>query len=397
MVKFIQPQRGRRPPRRATSPLLGTQFTGTVFDLTSRGQAVVRHDSGLLVFVSGAWLDEIVLLRIMEVKQNTAQAKLVDLLSPHPERVAPPCPWHGFDASHCGGCAWQFMAYSAQLVAKQRRVQQQLQRLSKACQCLPIVPSPDPWHYRHRAQLKSDGERLGFMAHSSRALVDLDECVVLTPQLTQHLKNLRTTLPNVAWRPERTELTTIDIDETHVSINKRLPFQQANTAQNLAMQQWLARKLANFHKAPVTLELFAGSGNFTQVLSAAGVTELLACEAVAEATDALSEKHLPGVSVRTCDLFAEEAVKALAAEAQCVELLVLDPPRDGFKHLPLLVERLPLLNEILYISCDLATFCRDVDALLARGFHCAEVQPLDLFPQTPHVELQARLLKPSRR
>ena len=70
-------------------------------------------------------------------------------------------------------------------------------------------------------------------------------------------------------------------------------------------------------------------------------------------------------------------------------MLVLDPPRDGLRAPAALFSARSSLREVLYVSCDLATFCRDARAALAAGFSAVSVQPLDLFPQTPHVELLA--------
>jgi 23S rRNA (uracil1939-C5)-methyltransferase len=72
---------------------------------------------------------------------------------------------------------------------------------------------------------------------------------------------------------------------------------------------------------------------------------------------------------------------------------VLDPPRDGLKSLVQLKAKKSELNTILYISCDLATFSRDAAQLQANGYDLSCVQPLDLFPQTPHVEILARFTR----
>ena len=74
-----------------------------------------------------------------------------------------------------------------------------------------------------------------------------------------------------------------------------------------------------------------------------------------------------------------------------VETVVLDPPRAGA------ADAIPALGalrarRIVYVSCDAATLARDVRLLAAHGYRVARVQPIDLFPQTFHVESVTLLL-----
>lgn len=294
-----------------------------------------------------------------------------------------------------------FADYPAQLQAKQQRVEQALQRLVPNLQICPIVPAPEPLGYRIRAQLKTDGQALGFVANGQRQLVAVDDCLVLTDANRTTLKSLSATLPNPSWTPTGKQVwTTLDIDESispsEVSINKRLPFQQANRPQNEAMRAWLARRLQGLSRDLPVLELFAGSGNFTEVIAAQGFQTITAVEVVPDAITALAARHLPGVTPVTCDLFDDSAFAELLAHQRNAEVLVLDPPRDGLKCRSGLFDRRRRLRDVLYISCDLATFTRDLRDFLAAGYILDELQPVDLFPQTPHVELLAHLRRPNR-
>jgi 23S rRNA (uracil1939-C5)-methyltransferase len=77
----------------------------------------------------------------------------------------------------------------------------------------------------------------------------------------------------------------------------------------------------------------------------------------------------------------------LQEQARDASILVLDPPRDGFKLAGLLLTKKHRFRDVFYISCDPATFARDIEAFIRAGFRPVEIQPLDLFPHTPHVEL----------
>lgn len=348
------------------------------------------------LFVSGVWPGEHVKVKVVRLKSRLGWADLVEITQPDPRRVAPPCRFHGQSSTTCGGCPWMFVSYSAQLEAKQQRVEQALARLEWDAKVHPIWGAPQPLGYRTRAQLKTDGRSVGFVASESRKLVGVDDCLVLTEVNRQTLKQLHTGLPQPSWRPQRRQQwTTLDIDETvstdTVSVNQRLPFAQANADQNQRMRQWLKAKLDYLHAGRSALELFAGSGNFTELLQQSGFVEIVAVEVVEEALHALRQRNWDGVKPVACDLFEQGALAKLLARYDEAELLLLDPPREGLKSYTGEIKLPDKLRDILYISCDLATFCRDVALFKEKGFELLELQPLDMFPQTPHVEILAHL------
>jgi 23S rRNA (uracil1939-C5)-methyltransferase len=284
------------------------------------------------------------------------------------------------------------MDYPSQIRAKRQRVEQALIALLGAERAVPavaVLAAPNEWHYRNRAQFKSDGERLGYLAARSRSIVDITECPVLTASNQSQLASLRNKLPNPEWRPTRSrEWTTLDIDDQRPDaiINQRQPFRQGNTEQNTVMKDWLRSQLNTDTRPVKVLELFAGSGNFTQVLVDRERT-VVAAEVAETALEAMSEASLPNAVVECCDLFDEAAAEALAIRHADAQWLVLDPPRDGFTTRESVMPRLSALERVLYISCDLATWQRDARYFLDQGFSVDEVSLIDLFPQTPHVEI----------
>ncbi len=366
---------------------VGEVFSARVRGLTSEGQGVVEHPSGCVVFVPGVWLDEQVRLRVIQVKNRYAQGQLLELETASEDRRPAPCPHQGFGPQQCGGCPWQMVTYSAQLAAKQARVAQSLARLAPRAQLLPIAASPQELGYRNRAQVKTDGTRLGYLAASSHQLAPINDCALLNPACQAQLQQLRQQLPNPAWRPKgKGTWTSIDINETAQSVNQRLPFAQANSEQNRFMQAWLAEQLAPFDRQWPLLELFSGSGNFTRVISAAGFRQVTAADIAGDAIAALANAQLPGVTALSLVLWADGALTRLLKRS-AAKLLVLDPPRDGLKQAEQLTAKSSQLEAIAYISCDLATFVRDCGLLIKQGFSLESVQPVDQFPQTPHLEL----------
>jgi 23S rRNA (uracil1939-C5)-methyltransferase len=158
-------------------------------------------------------------------------------------------------------------------------------------------------------------------------------------------------------------------------------FQQANRGANARL---VAAALAMLRpEGEDVLELFCGSGNFTAPL-AARAASVAAVEGQGPALE-LARAELSGGNVR---FFAGDALAiagALGREGRRFGALLLDPPRDGMKGFG------PLLRDLrtpraVYVSCDAATMARDVRGAVAAGYRVASVQPVDMFPQTHHVE-----------
>lgn len=399
MVRFIHPKRGSPKKTSAEDSIIGEIFSATVSALGGQGQALITHPSGQKIFVHGAWLNEEITVKVFAQKNNIGFAHLLAVLQPHPHRIQSPCPHHGTKPNTCGGCPWLFIEYSEQLQAKQQRIEAAMAKLYRTNTCSPVKPiarSSSELHYRTRAQFKTNGTELGFIQTGSHRLVDIDKCIVLSDTNQQHLANIRSELPNAAWQPKKlNHWTTLDIDDQAqaVSVNRRLPFRQANATQNRFMRDWLSHQLALLPKDKTVLELFCGSGNFTEIIASQGFKACTALEGASDATNTLKQKHLANIHVETCDLFSQDQCNKLIEKHKSTHILILDPPRDGFKLLPQVLAGLKKVEHIYYISCDLATLCRDITPLLAKQFDLAQVQPVDVFPQTAHVEVLTHLTR----
>jgi 23S rRNA (uracil1939-C5)-methyltransferase len=366
----------------------GDVFTAQATDLNADGFGVVRHPSGLVAFVAGLWPGETGQCRVHAVQQNYALASCEAHETQHSARGEAFCPHHGHGETHCTGCIWQGIDYAAQVAAKQSRLRSLLP--ASAATLREIWPAPDQRGYRNRAQLKTDGTRLGYVNRFTHGLVPIETCPILTAKNARTLAQLQKSLPRRDW--QRETLTTLDIDHgvsaQTVSVNQRRPFQQGNDAQNKKMRRWLAAHIAQLRR-PHIVELFCGSGNLTDVMAPAAA-KITAVEAVGEAVAALREKKLPRVTAVIADLAKPTALVTCLRQIQPhPTCLVLDPPRQGFALLPDCLALLPSVQHVFYISCDADSFARDVDHLSQAGYAAAEIQPLDLFPHTPHIEILA--------
>lgn len=382
-VKFKSAVSGQRKPSQRVD-----DFEIVIRDLTSDGRGVGEAPDGQIVFVVGAWVSERVHVRRTRQGAKTG-TELLEVIEASEDRVEPACAHHRRD--QCGGCPWMFVSYEAQLSAKADKLRASLESFN-ATQIAPVVhPSPRQWGYRNRAQLKTNGKALGYLAASSHDIVDVSVCPILTMPNQVELRELREELPNNKWRPKsRQKWVTLDIDDQRSStlVNQRQPFRQANDDQNAAMSRWLADTLNSLALPAGVLELFCGSGNLTSVLAGCFPDhQITAVEGDDWALEQLLSLGLPNVETQRRNLFSATDIAAISATLPAAQGIVLDPPRDGLKERDALTPLFAQSPWVVYISCNLATWQRDAHFLQEQGLCLTQVEGLDMFPQTPHLEV----------
>ena len=363
------------------------RFAGVVRDLSSDGRGVVEAPDGQVVFVAGVWQDEEV--EIERLRQgNSTSAELISLLQPSAERRAPECAYHR--EGSCGGCPWMFVDYSTQLKQKQARLSKVVERISSYDVSCAMLGASQTLGYRNRAQFKSDGVKLGYVAQGSHEIADVAHCPVLNEVNQVHLRALRKSLPNSDWRPNKNrQWTTIDIDDERGTalVNQRQAFRQGNSEQNEQLRVWLSGRLGELPRPSAVFELFCGSGNLTEVIADQLDVPVIAIEGDEMSLKALSARNLSKVKPTRVNLFSQHSIMDNMPEYPRDIGIVLDPPRDGLKEREALKPWFTRAKWVVYVSCDLATWERDATFLLGSGLDLDEVVGLDMFPQTPHIEV----------
>ena len=168
-------------------------------------------------------------------------------------------------------------------------------------------------------------------------------------------------------------------------------FSQVNREQNNTLVSLVQEYCGPFPNQRI-LDLFCGNGNLTLALAKHAAT-LIGFEgsedSVASAVDNAARNHIHNSSFACCDLFAPESSTPLPLNS--VDCLVLDPPRAGAFACMQQLKKHPV-KRIVYVSCDPATLARDLAVLAGDGqYRIDTVQPIDMFPQTAHVETIAVL------
>ncbi|MBT5557291.1 MAG: class I SAM-dependent RNA methyltransferase [Halieaceae bacterium] len=368
-------------------PSVADSFSATVRDVSSDGKGIIEAPDGQVLFVAGVWPGEVLQLTRKRTGRDVT-VRVDEILEASPSRILPRCASHS--AGVCGGCPWMFVDYDAQVEQKHRRLERSLLRLGHVEAKRDFAIAPRPFEYRNRAQFKSDGKALGYVARETHDIADIAECPILTPINNRKLRALRTALPNSAWTPsKKRQWTTIDIDDERerVMIDQRQPFRQGNSDQNTFIINWLKDCIFELDEVDSIVELFCGSGNFTKVLAETSASHIVAVEGDDASIAQLTAQGLRGVTGIRANLFSESDIRTLVPNVNGRLGVVLDPPREGLKERAALTTLFSNARWVVYIACDLATWERDCGFLSECGLSPQEARGLDMFPQTPHMEI----------
>ncbi|WP_310600492.1 class I SAM-dependent RNA methyltransferase [Desulfobulbus sp.] len=418
----------------------------TIKKVIAGGKGLGTLSDGMVAMVPATLPGETVAVRERKSHRGYLEAHLVRILEASPDRVEPPCPYYG----RCGGCDLQHAAYPAQLELKRLILHESLARVRlEAPPDHSTLPSPLARGYRSRLRLHLDRSgRLGFHEHASNTVVPIDRCLlaaepvnrvlaalvedgwparlaaeiaaielihspadatvamVLTPRPRQRLRQVPRLLEALRSLADAVLLTggppgsasasaVFGQDFTPGGPGYRLCwdhrcFFQVNSRQNAQ----LVAKVLELLPLPAqaaALDLYCGMGNFSIPLALAGLEVTGVEQNRASIHWARANAQASGLeSTRFIADEVERHLQALIDTGARFDTVLLDPPRQGAgKAAPLL----PLLqpSNILSISCDPATLARDLAQIVAHGYQVTRLIPVDMFPQTHHIESIALL------
>jgi 23S rRNA (uracil1939-C5)-methyltransferase len=405
-------------------------FELNVDQMAHGGHALGRH-AGRAIFAPYTIPGERVAARITDDRTRYAFAECVTLLEPAPERVVPRCPHFG--PGRCGGCHFQHINYAAQLAFKRDVIIDQFTRIGSFENPIvrPAIPSPDTWSYRYHATFHVDGAgNLCFVGTDNDSLIPIEECHIIRSELLDLLDELNLNIPELdrvrlqvgsagdlmvilSTEDDQAPELVVDlpvsinfllsdnepvnlIGSSHVTYTARGRdfrvtaggFFQVNLPQAEALVDLVLEKL-DLRGDESVLDLYAGVGLFTAFIAerASLVTSVESYPpAVTDADENLSD-------LDNVDLIEGSVETVLPNLADSYDAAVLDPPRTGVdvRALDALDALAP--HTIVYVSCEPSTLARDAKRLAHKGYQLVDVQPVDMFPQTYHIECVAHFAR----
>jgi len=440
------------------------------------GRGIGRLE-GLVVFVHGGIPGDRISARIFKKKREYAEAGMVGLLSPSPDRITAPCPYFGY----CGGCQWQHVAYERQLIYKRDHVQECLDHIGglKDVPVHPAIPSGKIFGYRNKMEFtfsdrrwylpdqmelgRQEGEfALGLhVTGAFQKVVDTEACLLqpetgnqimevvrryargsgipvyglkshrgfwrylmirhsdawdewmvnivtseerqdvirpLAKLLVERFERIATVVNNINGRGasiavgERESVLwgdgwirdRIGPFDFRISANS---FFQTNSRGAERLYQTVVR-YADLSGSETVLDLYSGTGTIPLFL-ADKVRSVTGIE-ISESATADAALNAQANGIDNCRFICGDIREKLREIDEAPDVLIIDPPRAGM-HPDVLSQVMSLSpTRIVYVSCNPATLARDL-AAMTDSYDLLEVQPVDMFPHTYHIEAVARL------
>lgn len=364
------------------------------------GDGLARLDDGQVLFIPFTLSGEKVKAQIIKKEKNLLRGKIVEIIELSADRVEPKCPYFG----KCGGCQYQHIKYETQCRIKQEQVVETLTRIGKLDELelqsimQEISPSPKEWNYRNRIILhRGTNGVFGYYSTDNETIIPIDICPISNEFINSKLNKItaavvgsrETELVISGFGPEWTNIISL---ETRVNIlNKIFVFGQKCFLQaNLPVFEDILKYILSkeiLHNGNVLLELYCGIG-IISIFAAEDFKQVYASDInsnnIGFARKNVERHGVKNVRFSTAD--AAEAFQKLIKQGIRPDTVILDPPREGVDGI--LIEGLKErgIENIIYISCNPATFARDT-ARLSSSHSLVSLKPFDMFPQTSHIEL----------
>lgn len=366
-------------------------------DAVAFGGAGVGRKDGLVIFVPFTAPGDVAQIEVIQCKKKFARGRLLKIVAPSPWRTDPLCKYYGA----CGGCAYQHIRYERQLDIKRKQVEDAFTKIGglAAPAVAPVIASPQMYAYRGKATLHAartgKSLQLGFMDISGGALADIDRCEIMHETINDQIRQIRSAQALSSREEDITlwsepckasEDAVIRNVEGREFLVPRNGFFQANIYLTGRMVAEVCR-LLDRREIRTVVDACCGCGLFS-LFTASHASRVLGVEVHEKSVEfaRLNAKRQGITNTEFIRGDIADVLGGMARKKESVDVVVLDPPRTGLD--PQAIAAISSIKpmDIIYISCNPATQARDVRAFMEAGFELKNLQPLDMFPQTDHIE-----------
>lgn len=419
------------------------RFTVTIEDETNLGYGVT-HIDGMTVFVANALPHEVMEIQILKVKNTYTYARYVNIITPSLERTKVKC-----EVAHqCGGCQLQHRTYDSQCSFKQAQIEKLFP--NEIVKEIISAQHPWYYRNKAQfpVQIKDGQVKIGFYRNHSNDIIENADCCIQSKAINDIYQFLKENLSveeaeglrhilmrsnskqelqlvfigtkNLGWKSLITKLTDSHPNVNGILFNKnqrndnvilgdeykvlwgneRLPMECMNNQISLSFQSFFqvnteqmerlyqcVLEAGQFQPTDHVIEFYSGTGTIgmsvaNQVKKVTGVEiEPKAVE------DAKENCRINGIT--NCEYICQDATefaREMAERKEEVDAVIVDPPRKGCTKQGILDMTGLNPEKIIYVSCNPVTLKRDLEIFKSQGYQCQWIQPVDMFPQTIHVE-----------
>ncbi len=419
----------------------GSRVSLTLGPLNEEGESVTLVD-GAPFHVAGGIPGERAEVEVVRVFPERVASRAVKVLTPSPDRVAAPCPYY----LECTGCQLQHVTYERQLEFKRERVASELAKWPQlaGARVMPTLASPLTHGYRNHARFtvrkggagrKPEGRQpdsspqrgdVGYVNAVTRRFVKVEHCLLMDPRINAALAAMQGRLQgmsqlsvrvgvNGTHKPEdhahaqpvmpcgpgllvQPKLANPDVPltsgQTHVDLEvlgRRFrvagsSFFQVNTAQLENVVRLLRKELGLTGRESL-VDAYCGVGTFAILLA----TYVRQATGIEDSTAAVEDARANAAGLGNVEFVLGRAEDIMPKLDAPVDVVILDPPRAGCHPGTLDAVRRLRPRRVALVSCGPAALARDLASLCKDTYALSSVYPVDMFPQTRHVEAVAFL------
>lgn len=395
---------------------IGDRFEAVIEKIVFGGDAFCKAPDGMVVFVANALVGERLILEIKSIKKSFARAKIISIVEPSPVRIEPVCKY----ADVCCNCKYLCMDFAEENKVKHEQIKDAILRESPSDidALSPEMVSGSEFNYRNKVEFHAHrvGNLLdvGYVKSDNVTVFDVDKCLLLNEKIQQQYDEIRSNISVMHSLRDGMELSLrYASGKGEVTYWRNSPDKRASWLKEKLSCGMFSVPLGNFFQvnneiadkllvtaaqavaesgASELLDLYCGAGFFSFGCAAMcpGLKKISGVE-IEERSIECAKFNLKGFENIEGSFFAADSAKKLPSilknlQSDCC--VIVDPPRNGLDaKVPAMLGNAPQVKSLVYISCNLATWTRDLHRLKKYGFNLCSVQGFNMFPRTGHFEI----------
>ncbi len=380
-------------------------LTAKIERAANDGVSIAYDENSKVILVRYALPGETVKIKIYKEAKDYCLGEPLEIIEPSPNRIKPPCKYF----SLCGGCDYSMLDYENQIKLKTEITRETFKRIGKMEQVefTDLIKSPIPYHYRNNVTFKvnSKNQKIGFFRKDTKSIIDIEKCMIADENINKALNILRkeSEFPphNVKVRITAKGDTVVnmiktenfedrDVYEEITAAGKTITFKISKDSffqiNNSVIPLWIEKIISflNKDKTERIFDLYCGNGLITLFVSYYAKETIgveISSSSVRDAIHNIKHNKIE-TNVRIIEGAVEDTIKSLGK----ADVIIVDPPRKGLDETTrrVLLDNTP--QKIIYSSCKASTMARDI-AILSQKYAVKEMVPVDMFPQTHHIEM----------
>ena len=379
----------------------------------------ITYLNNKICFVENAYPEEIVEIEIVKENKKIIEAKTVKVITKSNNRVESKCPYSNI----CGGCNFSNLKYEEELIYKTEKVKDLISKYTGLTNIVEDTNYINEYNYRNKIILHGKNNKLGLYEENTNNIVEINECLLVNNKINEIIKILKEENISIeealikTSNDEKEVLVSIkgkinNIDKlkdkcTVLLINDELKTTNSSIITNIGKYKFYeseksffqinkdlteklydeALKIVEKVKPNKLLDLYCGTGTIGIYVSEFS-NEIIGIDYnKSNINDANKNKELNNLNNIS---FICDKVENQIDNFKDIDMIIVDPPRKGLDQKTKEYLNTIKAKHLVYISCDLITFSRDINDLL-ENYEVEYIKPFNMFPKTYHVENVAYL------